>query len=69
MEALALDVRGMSCAHCVRHVTKALAGVPGVEVVSVEIGRAQVRVADRAAALPAIARALADAGYELADPA
>jgi copper chaperone CopZ len=69
MEAIRLDVRGMSCGHCVMHVKKALAGVPGVEVVEVVIGHADVRVADRATALPAIAKALTVSGYELAGPA
>lgn len=67
-ETLRLDISGMSCGHCVMHVTNALARVPGVDVVEVLIGHAQVRVADRAAALPALARALADAGYGLAGP-
>ena len=67
-ETLRLDISGMSCGHCVMHVKKALGGVPGVEIVEVAIGLADVRVVDRAAALPACSRALADAGYGLVGP-
>ncbi len=39
---MALRIEGMSCGHCVRAVEHALQGVPGVQVVSVEVGRAVV---------------------------
>ncbi len=68
-EPVRLEISGMSCGHCVMHVERALTAVPGVEVVEVAIGRADVRLADRSAALPAIAKALAAAGYALSGPA
>lgn len=39
-----LKITGMTCAHCVRAVTKALEGVPGVEKadVTLELGEAVV---------------------------
>lgn len=36
------QIEGMSCQHCVHAVTSALKKLPGVEVQSVEIGRATV---------------------------
>lgn len=59
---LNLAIEGMSCGHCVARVTKALTGIPGVEVASVAVGSAQLAVADAAAANAAVA-ALAEAGY------
>ena len=38
-----LEIEGMSCAHCVHNVEKALGALEGVEVVAVEIGTADVR--------------------------
>jgi copper chaperone len=43
--ALQLEIEGMRCNNCVRHVTEALKKVPGVEQVEVSLqeGRATVR--------------------------
>jgi copper chaperone CopZ len=57
---LALD--NMSCDHCIRRVSKALAGVPGVHVGEVAVGSATVDAADDAALTAALA-AVTDAGY------
>lgn len=59
-----LPVEGMTCASCVGRVEKALAKVPGVRDVSVNLATeaATLRAAS-AAVLPAAARAVADAGY------
>lgn len=59
---LNLTIEGMSCGHCVARVTKALAGVPGVEVISAIVGSAQIAVADTSAAKAAVA-ALGEAGF------
>jgi len=59
---LNLAIEGMSCGHCVARVTKALTGIPGVEVTSVIIGSAQIAVAETSAAKAAVA-ALGEAGY------
>jgi copper chaperone CopZ len=44
MTTVELAVQGMTCGSCVRHVTKALQGVPGVTLVEVDLasGRALV---------------------------
>ncbi len=61
-----LSIDGMSCGHCVAQVTKALSGVPGVEVKSVAVGSAQIAATDPAdggAAVKAALASLAEAGY------
>ena len=40
---LTLYIDGMSCGHCLNAVNRALAAAPGVEVGSVQMGRAQLR--------------------------
>lgn len=62
MSTVLLQVEGMSCGACVKHVTKALNAVPGVNNVAVDLdaGRATVEGSADSAALTA---ALKDAGY------
>ncbi|KAB2956515.1 MAG: copper-translocating P-type ATPase [Rhizobiaceae bacterium] len=72
-ETLDIGVEGMTCASCVRRVEKAIAAVPGVAEVSVNLAteRAHVTTAGHVAH-EAIASAVRDAGYEvrrLAEPA
>ena len=61
-----LEIRGMMCAHCQAHVEKALAAVPGVSAVKVDLegGKAQVTLS-----APVEDKTLADAvtgaGYEV----
>lgn len=66
VEAL-LTIRGMSCQHCVKTVTEALRGLPGVEAVevSLEAGTARIAYDPALSDRQAMARAVADAGYEL----
>ena len=59
---LNLAIEGMSCGQCVARVTKALTGIAGVEVASVQVGSAKIAVADAAAAKAAVT-ALVEAGY------
>ena len=68
-EETVLEIRGMTCMNCVRHVTKALEGVSGVGTVEVDLdtGRATVRPAGGADLDPAaLAGAVREAGYETA---
>ncbi|KWR89265.1 heavy metal translocating P-type ATPase [Cupriavidus sp. IDO] len=61
-----LPIDGMTCASCVRRVENALAKVPGVREVAVNLATEQATLrADNGAVLPAAARAVADAGYEV----
>lgn len=61
-EWLTLSIDDMSCGHCVQTVTKALAGLPSVNVRSVAVGSAEIEAATPNAANDAIA-ALHGAGY------
>jgi copper chaperone CopZ len=63
MRNLTLHIEGMSCGHCLSAVSRALAGLPGVEVDSVRIGRADLRYDERAIEPSRIADAVAGAGY------
>jgi copper chaperone CopZ len=63
MRSLTLHIEGMSCAHCLNAVNRALAGLPGVEVDSVRIGRAELRYDERAVEPARIEAAVTGAGY------
>ena len=69
-DTLIFPVSGMTCAACVHHVGEAIRTVPGVSGVSVNLATARATVnLDAAAAsdppLDGLARAVADAGYQL----
>ena len=60
-----LKIAGMSCNHCVRAVTKALAAVPGVtRVVEVSLERGEA-IVDGEAAFEQLAAAIREAGYQV----
>jgi copper chaperone CopZ len=58
-----LDIEGMSCAHCLNAVNRALAALAGVHVESVNIGRAEVRFDETATDSARLEAAVAAAGY------
>lgn len=62
---LVLDVKGMSCGHCVSRVDKALRAVEGVAsvTVSLEGHRAEVEF-EAPATSAALVEAVSEAGYE-----
>ncbi|HZU11355.1 MAG TPA: heavy metal translocating P-type ATPase [Chloroflexota bacterium] len=57
-----LDIEGMTCASCVRRVERALARVPGVDTVTVNLATEQAAVQGDVA-LPALLAAVQKAGY------
>jgi copper chaperone len=58
-----LQIEGMSCEHCVKAVTKALAGVPGItRVVEVSLPRGEA-IVEGSPEPSATVRAITDAGY------
>jgi len=69
MDKRAFAVRGMHCAACVDKVERALRSVPGVEAASVNLAteRAGVEWDPARADAHALAKAVAAAGYELAE--
>jgi len=59
-----LQIQGMTCMHCVKAVTQALAAVPGVDgVPEVSLEKAQAVVAGSAPA-QALVDAVKNAGYQ-----
>jgi len=64
MRDIDLVISGMSCSHCLNAVNRALGTLVGVEVKSVRIGRAELKVTDPAAADRAKA-AVEEAGYRV----
>ena len=63
MRQVTLHIEGMSCGHCLNAVQRALGALPGVDVKSVQIGRALVRYDEAKVTPDQIAGAVADAGY------
>ncbi len=59
-----LQIKGMTCEHCVRAVTKALQGVAGVDKVAVDLGAGRARI-DGSADEGALVRAVEKQGYEV----
>jgi Cu+-exporting ATPase len=65
-----LEIEGMSCAACVRHVEKALTGVDGVLQAEVNLvtNRARVRFDPARVTRDVLVAAVVDAGYEVPAP-
>jgi copper chaperone len=62
-----LRISGMTCNGCVRHVDKALRGVPGVTAVEVSLPEQRATVVhDDDAPVPALVAAVESAGYSAA---
>lgn len=69
MTTATYSVDGMTCAHCVHHVTSELTALPGVKDVTIELvvgGSTPVTVtSDAPLDESAVAEAIAEAGYAL----
>lgn len=63
MRVSKFKIEGMSCGHSVGQVTSVLKGLPGVEVVGVAIGSADVRLDPAKTSAGAVAAAVTSAGY------
>jgi copper ion binding protein len=62
-----LKIEGMSCEHCVKHVTEALKGIAGVSSASVSLKDKNAVVEHGDAVTPDMMKAaVEEAGYELA---
>ena len=62
---MVLPVRGMTCASCVAHVEKALARVPGVQKVAVNLATESAAVEGVGLDAAALTGAVSAAGYEV----
>lgn len=65
MKDITLAISGMSCGHCLNAVNQAISKVPGVELKSVKIGRAEVLVPDSDPGASAVKAAIENAGYKV----
>jgi len=65
---MVLEVRGMSCGHCVSAITSAVSALSGVAGVDVDLGAGTVRVSGTPDAAHVTA-AIEDAGYDVASAA
>ena len=67
---LEVPIQGMDCADCTRHVQRAIARLPGVESVEVFLAseKAIVHHQPGQVNLPAIRKAVAEAGYSVPEP-
>lgn len=65
MQKLVLHIEGMSCGHCLNAVNQALVGVAGAKVGTVQMGRAEVEVADGVGS-DLLVSAVEGAGYTVA---
>jgi Cu+-exporting ATPase len=65
IQTIILDVSGMTCNNCVRHVREALEQVAGVGEVQVDLGTGRATVKHQGAtALASLIEAVDEAGYE-----
>lgn len=61
-----INVTGMTCQNCVRHVSQALSALPGVRSVDVSLQSGSARLeSDREIPAAELRTALDEAGYEL----
>jgi copper chaperone CopZ len=60
------SVKGMTCEHCERAVTNAVAALPGVDSVAVDLDGGNVRVDGQGFNDDAVKEAIVEAGYEVA---
>jgi copper chaperone len=65
VQTVVFHIDGMSCGHCLNAINGALSGVSGVEVKSVQMGRAEVVVSSSGVADTLVA-AIVAAGYRVA---
>jgi copper chaperone len=67
MEKTVLNVDGMSCEHCVKAVTGAVGGLPGVVAVAVDLAAKTVTVEHDSAKTPVekIKGEIEEQGYEI----
>ena len=60
-----ISIEGMACMHCVKHVQEALAAVPGVQEVNVDLdGKSATVSVDGSVTDEALKAAVDGAGYE-----
>jgi len=64
MSEKTFSISGMSCGGCVNSLTRVLKSVPGIEPIKIEVGKAHLRLDDRASS-QTVKDAVARAGFEV----
>ncbi len=64
MSKIKLDVGGMTCGSCVRHVTNALMSLDGVEDISVDLAAGKIKVTRATDKADDLIAALVEDGYQ-----
>jgi copper chaperone len=64
MKQVTLTIQGMSCGHCVQHLTKLLSALYGVNVEEVKVGEATLEYHPHKIAPDRIIQVIKEAGYE-----
>ena len=65
MTTTTLTIGGMTCNHCVMNVRRALAALPGVDILDVTIGTATISFEERVTPLSSIVAAIENAGFTI----
>lgn len=65
MSTYTVKIEGMSCAHCVGHVRKALQTIRDLQVVDVKVGEAKIEADDAVAQGDVLRSVIDDAGYRV----
>lgn len=65
MEHAELEIKGMSCGHCVSTVASALRSIEGVKVENVAVGSASLEYNPATADMEKIRAAVSDAGFQV----
>lgn len=63
MEAVHLNIEGMTCEHCVRAIDGRLRKTPGVEVEKVVVGAVDLRYDPKRISMDEISEVISDEGY------
>lgn len=63
MEAVHLNIEGMTCEHCVRAIDGRLRKTPGVEVERVVVGAVDIRYDPARISMEEISEVISDEGY------
>jgi copper chaperone len=66
MKNITLTIDGMNCQHCLTAVRQALHKLPGIEVKSVQMGRADLRYSEQSLSPDQVVAALEAVGYPAA---
>ena len=68
MSEKTFSISGMSCGGCVNSLTRVLKSVPGIEPITIEVGKAELRLTDPATS-QAVKDAVIRAGFEVTSEA